>query len=273
MAQTVKQPTPQPQSTSKVGVASLVLAIIGIVLVLVPVVGLALGVAAIITAIVARKNTEKWESLPLVGLILGSIVTLVNIVIIVIAAAAISLTGSLFEQYASKSSDRANLVTQVQQEKKVFAKGETMLAGPYAVKVVKSPAPYVPTEAERSDFGRVRSDVESYVKMTINIHAPADRAQYDNVDGSSWAKGLEDMRYDRWRPVYVDKVSDGPMGGTEMQRLMERSDGFDFEYIYAVPAKITDDVLVLNVTISTELLPLVGSEGAPRETLVYELKP
>ena len=96
------------------GVAALVLGIVGIVLCWFPVLGLLLGVAAIVFAILGRKRAGRQEAtnggMAIAGLVLGILTTIVGVVVL----AGLAFFGSSISQYSDCVSNSSGSTADIQ---------------------------------------------------------------------------------------------------------------------------------------------------------------
>lgn len=93
------QPVPGQGDKKTLGLTSLILGIVGVVFsFLVSFVGLLLGVAAIVLAVLSRKREPAGRGMALGGLITGIVAVVLAIALIIIAIVALSALGGLPQQ-------------------------------------------------------------------------------------------------------------------------------------------------------------------------------
>jgi len=288
--------TPPPQPVGKwsaLAIVALIIGIVGILTMLVPFVGLALGIAAVILAIVARKKSpeqKKW----LPGLITGSIATVMGLGVLVLLGLGLLLSGIGTAVNGEQGKEYQAQVQTITNAKKDFTKGEVAEFGPYDVTVVSSEPYYQPTAEEQAiideKYEDIRRDTSSgkpvsdwygygisdenaqYASVVLNVRYNEERAaQYDTLSPAlkGWSEEfsgvtLEDMRSLRDVPDELDSY--------RVPEEAKTAEGVTVPLLFRIDKTTASPVLTYEMVVFTKTSSIVGTEGMPSKEFIYSIQ-
>jgi hypothetical protein len=190
--QAAKPAPAAPQAATGIGIAALIVGIVGFLSGLLPVWGFLVGATAVVLSIIALKKSAGNKGFGITGLILGGIAVVTNLIVTVFWILAFTLTavGTGTALDVSKTlndtlSAQDKLAQSQIDAKKDFAAGEKARFGEFEVKVNSVNKNFVPSSVySQADSG------SKYVLVNITVTNPSDEgvsiSSYDfklNADG------------------------------------------------------------------------------------------
>jgi len=270
------QPTPSGHGYAT---TSLIFGILSLLFAIIPYFGLSLGVIALIFAVIAkRKQTRATAGLitGIIGIVLGIIGTLFVTWLI---------TGSnLFD------TTRSDAVQAQLSEKKDFSSQETVHIGAIDLKITKVNLQYAPTAEELKKTAPRYIKPESstvFGKKQTSSSALASNAEYydskltdDNdtyvlVEGELTKNGkesvgspsdLSQLELNYYAPYHYAITYPND------QELYSSTEPTTLRYVFRIKKDSPSLTLYYRTTVYLESSPIVGTEGAPYENLVYTIK-
>lgn len=184
-APAVAKPATAPAGNG-IAIAALVVGIVAFVTGWVPILGLLLGIAAVVLGVIGLKKAAG-KGMSIAGLVTGAIGALTSLVFGIFWILAIVAAGSSIGAASTILQDEASQSQKQIDAKKDFAKGETAKFGVFDVKVNSVKRNYEPTEdyytpAAGNEFVLVNIDVKNTSSEAESFYS------YDlgmNVDGVS----------------------------------------------------------------------------------------
>ena len=267
---------PTPIATSSLGrapsIISLILGISGLILILVSYgffistvafvmlsIAVVIGVTGLILALTAKRIARANKARRA-----GTVTNIITIAWAIIALggfAVIAVAGFLFQGGASTSTGaRAASEAQIN-EPNTFAPGETAHIGAWDVKITKVTRDYQPT-AEEYTPGRTSksglTDTNDEFVVVEGTKTPNGKTEAVYLEG-----GYLELNGSRTLPEDKKFLSSTKNAA---------ADTYDFRFIFRIEQGSEALTLTYPVTVYKAISPIVGTEGMPREEVVYTLK-